>query len=310
MSLVEVRALAVLAEHLSVPPWLSTDLVSVAAEASNLGTRGENSEVIASDFTLTSAFWAVLSLVDPFGLPSHQRSFAFFYDVLRHRIAEVHAVEPAEASTAAKALGRFLEIEYGRMTSRHSRSSWDAPTRSSLLETEGDRPRCWYCGYAFDPGVVAAFGNAETQVAHSLPAFVDYVTPRGCRPADLLVQVDHSLPLSRGGADSADNLRLSCGWCNRYKSALSLLTETSSYPDFYRHPRRGSVLRPMPFWAIRILGTKRKCRFVGCMNNQAVSQMVVGPASPAGALVPGNLAVFCVDHDPISDDRFVPRLRA
>jgi hypothetical protein len=54
-------------------------------------------------------------------------------------------------------------------------------------------------------------------------------------------EVEHILPVSRGGSDNSDNLALACRACNTFKSAFEtgLDTETQVQTSLF-HPRRNS----------------------------------------------------------------------
>jgi hypothetical protein len=102
-------------------------------------------------------------------------------------------------------------------------------------------------------------------------------------------------------------LRLACGWCNRHKSSLTILFDARANPAVFAHPRLGNLLVPVPYWVVRVLGTQRKCQFPQCGKDSSTSPLVIAPCSSAGAMVPGNLGVYCDTHDPIREYRLVPR---
>jgi hypothetical protein len=74
------------------------------------------------------------------------------------------------------------------------------------------------------------------------------------------------------------------------------------------HPRLGALTVPLPFWVIRVRGARRRCEALGgCTATVSDSELFVSPARPSGAIVPGNMAVHCSNHDPLADDRWIAR---
>jgi len=147
-------------------------------------------------------------------------------------------------------------------------------------------PRCWLCGYAFSKEAIGAFLKKPGTGAIQLPKLVDILRPRGLKVRDLSIEVEHVTPVASGGS-GVGNLALSCGWCNRYKGAKSLIYEAS-----FRAPRSpynlgGIKLHelPHPFWTIRILAVRRMCEHIGgCDAHADAHEMYIAPVNCLGLL--------------------------
>lgn len=74
----------------------------------------------------------------------------------------------------------------------------ELPTVSGLVDRDG--PTCFYCGCVLD---------LRRRV-------------RGTSPSNNAVEIDHVLPLSKGGKHTKDNAVLACRVCNREKAVKTL----------------------------------------------------------------------------------------
>lgn len=305
MSLVEASAMGRLASHLLYVPWSNADLVEAAREAPHVRVGPINQEVVECDVALNAAFWRILSLIDPLRFEPGKRDFAHFYSALRPRVSEEFNISLDDARKPARDIAKFLDAEMRRSGTKSQRGSVSGSTKTTLLDQCGIEPYCWYCGFRFSSSAVDVFLGGE-RVSEERAWYVDFTAPRGVLPRDRRIEIDHLVPVKRGGSDDLSNLRLACGWCNSHKSALSVLIDAPSYPKRWQHPVLGELFVPVPYWVIRVLGSRRRCDAEGCQLTPEVSQMVVGPFDRAGALVPGNLGTFCMEHDPLEDVRKVP----
>lgn len=306
MSLVEATALKALVPFLSAAPWDHVSLLEVAARRDQVLGGPTHGEVVDADSTMNTAFWNVISLLDPLTLPEPERTVAHMYATLVPRIATRFAITDEEARPLAVEAARYLANEVRRITSGRVRVAPPSAARRALLDSCGTRPYCWYCGYRFEQRVAHAFEEGSTQPQVSRVLMVDYMMPRGLQFRDFKIEVDHVVPFSLGGADAVENYRLSCGWCNRQKSALSIMTDAATYPAVFHHPRIGLAFRPVAFWSIRVLATSRQCHVEDCGQGIDSGQLFIAPVQSGGAPVPGNLAAFCLDHDPMLATRMVP----
>ncbi len=307
MSLVEAKALAELATFLSEVPWDRDDLVLASRSSPHVNVGRWNREVVEGDLALNQAYWRILALLDPLRLPAGSRDFGSLYQLLKSSLSEQFAIDEVDARKPAKDVARFLSIEVQRLTKNSRRISLSIPLRNELIDSSGQSSRCWYCGHPFLQSQVRDFLQAAPQ-GPSLrrPRYVDFTAPRGRAVNDLHIEVDHVHPHSKGGDSGLSNLRLACGWCNRHKSALSILFDARSAPEVFVHQQLGSILTPVPFWVVRVLGTQRRCQAQGCVATSESEKLVLASGNEAGALVPGNLVVYCTLHDPMSAQRLVP----
>jgi hypothetical protein len=304
MSAMELRALTSLAPLLSAIPWTVDVLHSTAASGKML-PASHNDDLIEADSALVNAYWSVFAVLDPAQYSQYKNSFPYLYQDLKERLPSIFDVPTPEVRDAAFEIASFMAFELSRDRADHSRNQLDRIQRAELVDAAGPECRCWYCGYRFSDAVVAGFLKSfKVELKPSL--LVDFVTPRGVRGLDLRIEVDHVQPLAAGGADAIDNMRLACAWCNRGKSSFRLLFESVKNARIIRHPSLGTVTVPASFWAIRVCAARRRCEYPGgCVMTLATTQLMIGPWRSGGAMVPGNLAVFCGEHDPLKAYRLV-----
>ncbi|WP_228379231.1 hypothetical protein [Demequina rhizosphaerae] len=73
-----------------------------------------------------------------------------------------------------------------------------------------------------------------------------------------------------------------------------------------RHPRRGVVSVPQPFWVVRTLALRPRCEFLeGCEKTAISSELTVALRHEKGDANPSNLTVTCIEHHPWGSDRLV-----
>jgi hypothetical protein len=135
------------------------------------------------------------------------------------------------------------------------------------------------------------------------------MTLRGQQAKDLRVEVDHLVPFSHGG-QGGKNLRLACGWCNRYKSDNLSLYDQAFAPRRVRDAKGRVQTIPRPFWVVRLLSVRGRCEWPkGCGRTTASAELFVAPKLPGGAMNPPNLMLVCEEHDTLKNERLVsPRL--
>lgn len=300
MPATEATALAKTVRYLQRPPWNATELSGAAHEAPHIRAGLPNRELVEADAALNTAYWTILALVSPYAASD----FAGLYPLVKQALTNEYRMRDDEARDIARVIARYLALE-ARNAEPIPRTSFKLQTRDDLLDLS--EQRCWYCGWRFPASAIDRFrGTSKVEVP--LPRYLDFVTGMGLIPRDLGIEIDHVQPHSRiPRGDIIDNLRLTCGWCNSHKGARSLIFDVNSLPTVFLHPNLGQVLRPQAFWVIRSLGTRRRCDELRCSATSRDTQLRSGPHNPAGALVPGNLGVFCDEHDPLSQSRYVAR---
>jgi hypothetical protein len=285
--------------------WNKADLHELSLAAPAVSGGEQNSMLISADLATNDSVWRMLALLDPLQVDVEERYlFAVIYARLRELLIEEYKQLPDEAKEMASEIADYL-IEARARIRGVRRGVISKETRETLLDSTS-RIACWYCGNTFGENSIDAFLDSKSAMP-LLPRYVDFVTQRGLSAADLRIEIDHIHPVAAGGGSDIDNLRLACGWCNRYKSALTGLYDSSSFPSSYLHPRVGELIVPAKYWVIRVLATRRRCEWSGgCGHKVEDHPLRVAPFRILGAMVPGNLMVVCSQHDPIADLRLVP----
>jgi hypothetical protein len=180
----------------------------------------------------------------------------------------------------------------------------DHNTKRLLLDLAGKKqPRCWICGASFSN---EAIDNYLYMRNYRLPVpyFIDVLKPRGLEECDLRIEIDHVFPFSEGGAESSDNLRLACGWCNRRKRELVSIYDVAGKPLKAKRNQIGLHTLPQPFWVVRLLGLVQKCEHSdGCDATAQDSELTVQLANSRGSANPANLRVVCYEHDQMREKR-------
>jgi 5-methylcytosine-specific restriction endonuclease McrA len=305
VSVLTVQALGELSAFIAASPWEQADISRVAALGGYARGGARNQAIIESDLLLNDAFWRILSILDPLQIPQDQQTYAHIFARLRVALAQELSVAPSEVSAPARAIARALLAEIGRYNTVR-REEIPPTVRRELVESSDLPINCWYCGYVFPESQVETFVGGR-QILPGQPLFVDCIAPRGRVATDLRLEIDHLMPASLGGAGVVENTRIACGWCNRHKSAIASLYDAPSRPQLLRHPRVGPMLAPVPFWVVRIRGSRRRCEhFEGCLLSiEGGSEMYIAKVRSEGAFVPGNLGVYCEGHDPFREERFI-----
>lgn len=255
-----------------------------------------------ADIYLEWAVWFAESHVDPLPFSTGAMTYGEFVARVRDSVAINY---PFMNETNRKSLAEIiLKLSTSRAESyREShRTSIADRDRKVLLECSGvDRPRCAICGFSFPDEAIARFLKESSRQIKT-PLYVDYLMPRGVRVADLLIEVDHVVPVARGG-NIFENLQLCCGWCNRHKGAKESLYEVAGAT---RRLQLGglSISSPQPFWVVRSIGAEGKC--TDCGATTTTRNLRVALKSDAGTANPWNLKVVCDEHDPSYSSRLVP----
>lgn len=270
-----------------------------------LGTR---QEILRADIHIVWARWFAEAMGDPYRFPDDV-AYGTIYSAALSGVKHLGlTIKSSEARHIASKVADALLTAVQRRA-RDSRKSLTRDRREDLLARAGDVPRCWICGYPFTRRAIALFRREEDVpvTPWRLPRFVDYLRPAGLSERDLKIEADHVVAHAHGGGEGT-NLRLACGWCNRYKSDLTSVYDSAFDPKRLAHPRLGSVSRPRPFWVVRLLAVRRMCELSAtCKRSADTDQMTVVPREKLGAANPCNLLVCCREHDPLKSVRLVDR---
>lgn len=135
---------------------------------------------------------------------------------------------------------------------------------------------------------------------------IDFLFPRGVLAIDTTIAIEHVRPINAGG-DPVDlrNLRLACNYCNSIKSDALTLYSRGQYAQPINHPHLGYIFPPNPYWVPRLLAVDGKCS--SCDVTAAAAQLCAATRTPLKYMNPVNLEVYCTDHDPLRDFRWISR---
>ncbi len=199
-----------------------------------------------------------------------------------------------QAKELARALARLTDSEVSRLSSCSSRKAVSTENRQHLVDLADGQPRCWVCGYKFLPEAVENF--LEGKQLHSLPAplLVDMFKPIGLNENDMRIEVDHVHPHSLGGGNE-ENLRIACGWCNRYKSNHTALYDVSGV-DRKANVKGDYYSLPHSLWVVRMLAIVGKSEVSGVDAQHA--ELTVTIRRRNGKATPPNLKVVSCEERP------------
>lgn len=286
--------------------WEATALGDLAALAVPDGILGRRRSLLRADIGGLWATWFVESLADPRRFVGRDVSYAHLFQEVLGAVTERFGLNTTpERQALASSASSILQRMADTYAARSNRQPITRYQKSFLIDVAGEEPRCWICGVPFDPVAVDNFVYSERK-AVPLPLFLDVLCPRGLAPQDVAIQVDHIVPVSKGGTDE-DNLALACGWCNRYKSAFLSIYDVDGRPRLPGPNKLGITSLPQPFWSVRHIATIRHCEHPGgCDRTVSSGPMTIAPQNLSGAMNPTNLRVTCLEHDPIRNLRLQP----
>jgi hypothetical protein len=285
--------------------------VRQVTSASNLSAPGDALHgaynwLLTGDIHLLWARWFAEGIVDPDRYSVVSNPFPLVLErVLEHmpRIMPQHTDPQREQF--ALSITELIVDEIARLADAPGRRSWLLSEKRELWDASGLNPRCWICGYLFSVDASRRFLGQKSPL-DGLPTWVDFMRPRGLAKYDLRVEVDHVGALGAGGDE--EELRLSCGWCNRHKRNYSLLYDAPGAMRGFLHPKIGRVSIPNSFWIVRALAMQQSCQYeAGCTESTESAELTVAAIRETGAPNPANLQVVCTSHDPLSGSRFVDR---
>jgi hypothetical protein len=284
--------------------WNSHAVERAAAMAVPDVLLGASAALLRCDIGQQWARWFVESFLDPRRCQStsadYPNIFAEVWSVVNERFGLYRQDERHALASKIATIIRDLMM---RHDTERKRRQVDKLQKHLLLELSGTPPRCYYCGALFHEEAINAFLKLESSPI-LLPQMIDVLNPRGLNNQDYRVEIDHVIPFSAGGG-TEDNLVLSCGWCNRHKSAKASIYDVSSIPILACDNSMGFQSLPNPFWTVRLLAIRRKCEHRnGCSKSTACEQLLIAPINEKGALNPINLMITCSDHDPLRERRF------
>lgn len=279
-------------------PWSRGGIRSISRLQVPERVLGNLGDVLRGDIHRQWASWFLGTICDVDAYASADTEYAYiFTDVLAHIQASMTELNIRDAQELAIHVAKLAHGEARRRAVNRSRTQIDRALRRQLVDHE-DKPHCWICGWRFQPEAIDRFLDLSEDLPEA-PTLIDIFKPIGLNRRHLRIEVDHVAPFSRGGADSADNLRLSCGWCNAYKSNRSSIYEVPGEARTAKETSFGRSL-PQPFWVVRFLAMEAENGGLSPRDGE----LTVALRNPKGAVNPANLMVVTYDSDPMGAGRF------
>lgn len=291
--------------------WSSEFLLEISEKNVPDLVLGNNLSILKSDIHSKWARWFIESMCDPKMFEKDPPTYSKVFSVVYSNICSI--LPEREQSHKVSLSGTISDVVLNYLyiaQNKRIRKQLTLNEKLSLIDISGRNPRCWICGYKFSDEAIENF-ISRTKYKIPRPLFIDILKPLGLSDRDLQIEVDHIKPFSHGWGDE-DNLRISCGWCNRYKSNCESIYDTYGLAKTIRgYNNLPFWTLPNPFWTIRVLGVNKKCSFnKGCNATNLNSELTIAPIVKYGSLNPANLRVVCYEHDPLVECRLLKKDRA
>ena len=266
-----------------------------------------HSAIIKGDLHSLWASWFLESIVDPARYTANGLTYVDIYADVFSRVEFIFSNSTKlEQEWVAKYFSDLVLQRVNSLKFKRNRKSYSSEIRLTLVERNVSKPRCWICGFLFADETCDAFLNKRSLEFDNSHSFIDIYKPLGLDPRDSQIEIDHVVPHSAGGGDG-DNLRLSCGWCNRHKGVFSSLYDVGGSAVLLRTSLHGVRSLPRKFWTVRLLGLVQRCEHPsGCTANVLSSELTIEPIDELGVPNPANLRVVCGDHHRMGHTRLLP----
>lgn len=291
--------------------WSYDDTTTLASKILPDTLMGDQAPLLRGDQYRLWLRWFLEGLISPqlVAVDPSQGRLEILAAVVR-RIDQLYPnIDMDRRRRLAHAITTHVLAKVDAIRSQSVRDYATPATKHSLLAASAT-PRCYICGYAFSNEARDAFLKVKGRQPISCPPLVDILMPRGLVERDEGIEIEHVVPVAAGGSGQA-NLRLACGWCNKYKSNRISIYESSFLAPRTAGYRIGKYQLnelPVPFWAIRLLALRGKCQDKGgCSHSAKTSQLFITLNDWSGSPNPTNLMVYCEHHDPIRVDRMQAR---
>lgn len=293
--------------HDTASVWDYPSLIKIAGGAPS-ELLGDQEPLLRGDQHRLWLRWYVEGLISPqrvANAPVAIGRLEVFADVVK-RVEALHpGIDRKRLEQLADGVTNHLWAEIERLRKGSKREGASKATKLALMQSTAV-PRCYICGYEFTQEAREAFLGVQGAEPVKLPDLVDVLQPRGLTARDISIEVEHIVPVAAGGRGQ-DNLKLACGWCNKYKSSrISLYEATFLAPRVLGYSIGVHRLYelPHPFWTIRVLATRKRCSHAGgCDHTADTAQLHIGLTDWKGSPNPTNLAIFCTEHDSVRADR-------
>lgn len=251
--------------------------------------------------------WFLEGLVSPFGISKNGEFGRLdIFAIVLGKVNKIYqGIDLNRRRNLAERISEILYLEVERYRQPVARDYASVATKVALLSA-ATTPRCYICGFEFSTEAVDAFLKTPGRNPVQTPSLVDIFSPRGLKERDIKIEVEHVMPVAAGG-HGQDNLRLACGWCNKYKSDRVSIYEATFVPPKTQKFNLGVYdlyELPNPFWTVRTLALRKRCQFLdGCDRTAENSQLVVALNDWRGSPNPTNISVYCLEHDPVAGYR-------
>lgn len=218
----------------------------------------------------------------------------YIREVLKNLSPSMHI---SEVSLLAEKIFYLVEARIYNIKNANRYRNFSPSVKQDLLDSFSGEPRCWYSGIKFTSQAIDRFlGEKSIELTYK-PQIIDKYLPIGLNENDFAIEIDHIFPFSKGGCDDVDNLRLTLRWINRRKQDYTNIYDglRKSVNPFYVHY----------YWIIRFMGLYRRCSVVSCANSVDNTSMKVASINKHGPLNPLTIRLFCPEHDPIHEERYI-----
>lgn len=287
--------------------WSLSVLKNICSHKLPDGIFHENQTILQADATTMWVRWFIESVCSPTHyIEDRSKNEAHIFQDALNRINNTFPGSPrAHREALAELIAKkvYSDVRSEREIGR----TFATKEQKIKLITSSSEPRCWICGYRFSESAIDTFLGKKTSNPIQLPHLVDIFRPRGMHRNDLRIDIEHIIPVSRGG-QAEENLALSCGWCNRYKSSRTSIYDVTSRPYRvkFKIGKKTFYELPNPFWTVRMSATHQACQhYDGCEKTVKNSELFISLSNNCGSPNPTNLQVLCSMHDPLNFDRFV-----
>lgn len=280
-------------------PWSRGGLRGIARLHVPDRVLGSMWDVLRGDAHRQWASWFMGTICDVEAYARSRVEYAYiFADVLHCIRSTMTELNACEVNELAGHVAKLAHAEAKRRAYNRSRTPLDKALRRHLVDVADGKPHCWVCGWRFQPEAIDRFIELSKDPPKA-PDLIDIFKPIGLNRRHLQIEVDHVAPFSLGGADTSDNLRLSCGWCNAHKSDRSSIYEVPGKARTVKGANPGFAL-PQPFWVVRVLAMEAESGGLSPMN----AELTVALRNPKGAVNPANLMAVTYASDPMGAERF------
>jgi 5-methylcytosine-specific restriction endonuclease McrA len=269
---------------------------------------GTAKATIQEDFYITIAKWFTQNIYYP-------QADDKYFDILSNVYEGVQIMPVSATETQKRNLAGVIAKILQYFFARKKRKVLKVKHKVMLLEQSGRR--CAICGFPFPPESINRFVRTGDRIDDEtgddeiddndamMKEWVDFLKPITVEPENMVIEIDHVYPVSRGGASDIENLQLTCRYCNRRKkNFISLFDIGYAKPEFFNHEKFGQISYPHGFYVVRCL---KAAQCFKCGLSAKETELTVALTRIKGQANPTNLFPTCYNCDPLSENRFVDK---